>query len=257
MACVFALGLTAALAGTSAGADPLKNLPLSNSLASRCPSVARENISLPATRAALREGKPVTILAFGSSSTEGSGASAPQFRYPNQLQARLRAAMPGAQITVVNRGKGGEDVDEMLPRLGGTLAETKPTLVIWQAGSNAAMRRIDPAHFEAMMRQGIEMIRASGADLVLMDNQRSPRILSIANHATFDDIMARLATENGISVFSRFRLMTHWEEKGLLAAQTVGGDGVHHTDLGYTCLSAALTDSVLAATTSQPIMAGR
>ena len=251
---LMAFSLVLGLTGPAFAADAASPMVIP---AGNCPSVTRESISLPATRAALREGKPVTILAFGSSSTEGSGASTPDFRYPAQLQARLGASIKGAQITVINRGKGGEDVDEMLPRLGGTLEETKPTLVIWQAGSNAAMRKIDPAHFAEMMQKGIEMIRATGADLVLMDNQRSPRILSIANHEVFDDTMARLATENGASLFSRFRLMTHWEEKGLMAAQTVGGDGVHHTDLGYTCLSAALSDSVMAATTSQPVMATR
>lgn len=224
-------------------------------LAAQCPAVSRAALALPAGRAALREGRALTILAFGSSSTEGSGASAPRFRYPDQLEARLRAA--GIRAQVVNKGRGGEDVDEMLPRLGGTLAAVKPDLVIWQAGANAAMRAIEPAHFEAMMRQGIAQIRATGADLVLMDNQRSPRILGIRNHALFDDTLARLAKEQGASLFSRFALMAQWEAQGLTAARSVGADGVHHTDLGYTCLAAALADGMIAALRGPALVAGR
>ena len=48
-----------------------------------------------ATRATVAHGAPLTIVAFGSSSTEGAASSGPDATYPAQLEARLRAALPG------------------------------------------------------------------------------------------------------------------------------------------------------------------
>jgi acyl-CoA thioesterase-1 len=53
--------------------------------------------------------KNLRILAIGSSSTEGIGASAPAFTYPAQLQARL-AILLGGPVEVDNFGVGGETV---------------------------------------------------------------------------------------------------------------------------------------------------
>jgi len=63
--------------------------------------------SLPHVAGKLASGQPVEIVAFGSSSTAGYGTSSPEFTYPNRLAAQLRRQYPSADITVVNRGKGG------------------------------------------------------------------------------------------------------------------------------------------------------
>ncbi|MGC1554991.1 MAG: SGNH/GDSL hydrolase family protein, partial [Bradyrhizobium sp.] len=61
----------------------------------------------------LAAGEPVVIVAFGSSSTQGYGTSAPEFTYPNRLAAQLHRKYPTADITVINRGHGGDDAREM------------------------------------------------------------------------------------------------------------------------------------------------
>src|SRR5258708_32480957 len=50
--------------------------------------------------------KELRVLAMGSSSTQGYGASNPQFAYPAQLQMRLTEAMPGVAVRVFNKGIG-------------------------------------------------------------------------------------------------------------------------------------------------------
>jgi hypothetical protein len=73
--------------------------------------------SLPHVASKLISGQPVVIVAFGSSSTNGYGATSPEFTYPNRLAAQLHRRYPGADITIINRGKGGDDAPEMMKRL--------------------------------------------------------------------------------------------------------------------------------------------
>ena len=80
----------------------------------------------------------LTILAMGSSSTAGAGASSPAATYPSRLEAELRKRFPDTDIRVINRGKGGEDAPEEMVRLEHDVVADDPDLVIWQIGTNAA-----------------------------------------------------------------------------------------------------------------------
>src|SRR5579864_6785320 len=61
---------------------------------------------LKVARAAVTDQHELRIVAMGSSSTQGYGASNPQFSYPSQLQIRLQEAMPGVAVRVFNKGVG-------------------------------------------------------------------------------------------------------------------------------------------------------
>jgi lysophospholipase L1-like esterase len=98
----------------------------------------------------------VDILAIGSSSTEGIGASAPNMTYPAQLQADLAAAL-GEKVAVTNAGIGGEAVAATLARLKILLKGEKPDLVIWQVGTNDAVGGDDEAAFRAEIEDGVSI----------------------------------------------------------------------------------------------------
>jgi len=230
--------LAAALLGLAGGSPAAAETP--------CPAIQAQPLALPATRAALREGRPLVILAFGSSSTEGAGASTPDRTYPARLEARLHAAMPGVPLTVLNRGRSGEDVTEMLARLDREVIASSPTLVIWQAGANAVLKGMPPETFHALMAEGLARLRATGTDVVLMDSQRAPRILASPNHPVFDALMIGLAAERQVPLFSRAALMRRWEAVGAPASAFLSEDGLHHNDRGYECLAHALAESVVA-----------
>ncbi|WP_043337710.1 SGNH/GDSL hydrolase family protein [Belnapia moabensis] len=210
-----------------------------------CPTAPTQRLALPATRAALSQGQPVTVVAFGSSSTEGSGATGQDRTYPAQLEAGLHAALPEARLTVLNRGRGGEDVTEMMARLEADVIVARPTLVIWQAGANAALRGMAPEAFSALLEDGIERLRARGVDVVLMDSQRAPRILAAPNFAAFDRAIRDTAARLHIPLFSRAALMEAWAAAGTPATDVIGPDGLHHNDHGYACLAQALTHAMV------------
>jgi lysophospholipase L1-like esterase len=242
-------------AGTAA-ADPgpseLGGTP--NSAGARCPTPAaliRIEPELGHTGADLAAHRPIKIIAIGSSSTEGVGASVPGLSYPSQLERDLRARLPGADIRVLNRGKGGEDAGEELARLSRDVLAEHPDLVIWQVGTNAVLRRDDLAADAELLQRGIEQITAAGVDLVLMDLQYAPRVLARPAHAMMEQVIADTAERGRVALFRRFAMMRYWQNELALMPATVGGDGLHMNDLGYGCLASALADALVANWSSQ------
>jgi lysophospholipase L1-like esterase len=203
--------------------------------------------SLPHVASKLVEGKPVVIVAFGSSSTAGTGASAPEFTYPNRLAAQLKRQYPPADITVVNAGVGGEDAPEMMKRLQTAVIDRKPDLVIWQVGTNAVLRDLDPAETAKLVEDGVARIQAAGSDVVLVDPQYSPRVYERAESASrMVKLLGRIAALRHVGVFPRFEVMRDWHEKQELPVDSfVISDGLHMNDWGYACFAQLLGDDII------------
>jgi lysophospholipase L1-like esterase len=203
--------------------------------------------SLPHVAAKLAAGEPVVIVAFGSSSTEGYGSTAPEFTYPNRLAAQLHRAYPGAGITVLNRGKGGEDAPEMMARLQNEVINSKPDLVIWQVGTNAVLRNLDPADTAKIVEDGIGKIQAAGADLVLVDPQYSPAVNAKPESTSkMINLLNKVAELRKVSIFPRFEVMREWHEGQSMAFDSfVIADGLHMNDWGYACFAQLLGDNII------------
>ena len=172
-----------------------------------CPQSKMPPVALPATKKRLASNGEVTIVALGSSSTEGWMATAPSKTYPARLQQDLSNAFPLAHIAVINRGIGGQDALEEVARLDTDVLAIRPDMVIWQVGANGAMAHSDPNVFRKLVSTGIERLKSLGIDVVLMDNQRSPMILASPQHGIMEQILAELSVKYNVSLFSRGALM--------------------------------------------------
>jgi len=203
--------------------------------------------SLPHVAAKLIAGKPVVIVAFGSSSTQGFGSTSPEFTYPNRLAAQLRRQYPGADITVLNRGKGGEDAPEMMKRLQTEVIDVNPDMVIWQVGTNAVLRNLDPADTAKLVEDGIARIQAAGADLVLVDPQYSPAVNAKAENAgRMVKLLGKVAELRHVGFFPRFDVMRDWHEGQSMPFESfVVADGLHMNDWGYACFAQLLGDDII------------
>jgi lysophospholipase L1-like esterase len=191
--------------------------------------------------AGINKRSPVTIVAIGSSSTSGTGASSPDMNYPSQLQVELDRRFPRHDIRVVNAGKGGEDAPEEVARLGRDAVALKPDLVIWQVGTNALLRRDDLTVDGERMREGVALMKRAGIDVVLMDLQYAPRVVERPAYQAMEDLIAETANAAHVGLFRRFAMMRYWQ--GNHAADDpamIGADGLHMTDAGYGCLAADL-----------------
>ncbi|UGV24790.1 SGNH/GDSL hydrolase family protein [Rhodopseudomonas boonkerdii] len=203
--------------------------------------------ALPHVAGKLAAHQPVTIIAFGSSSTQGWGSSAPEFTYPNRLAAQLHRAYPGANITVLNRGVGGEDAPEMMKRLQTQVIDVKPDLVIWQVGTNAVLRNLDPAETGKMIEDGVGRIQAAGSDVVLIDPQYSPATTSKPEGTSkMLSLMHKVAELRKVGIFPRFEVMKEWHEGQRMAFDSfVIADGLHMNDWGYACFAQLLGDNII------------
>ena len=203
--------------------------------------------SLPHVAGKLAAGKPVVIVAFGSSSTQGYGSSSPEFNYPNRLAAQLHRTYPNADITVLNHGVGGEDAPEMMKRLQTSVIDAKPDLVIWQVGTNAVLRNLDPSETANMVEDGVARIQAAGADLVLVDPQYSPRVTEHAESASkMVKLLNKVAELRHVGIFPRFEVMRQWHDQQALPIESfVIADGLHMNDWGYACFAQLLGDDII------------
>ncbi len=203
--------------------------------------------SLPRVASKLASGQPVVIIAFGSSSTAGYGATSPEFNYPNRLAAQLHRQYPTADITVINRGQGGEDAPEMMRRLQTSVIDMHPDLVIWQVGTNAVLRNLDPTETAKLVEEGITRMQSAGADVVLIDPQYSPAVNQHAESAgRMMNLLGKVAELRKVGVFPRFAVMKDWHEKQAIPIENfVIADGLHMSDWGYACFAQLLGDDII------------
>ncbi len=232
-----------ALAANEAPAAPMGICP---------PDPPLPKLAMPHLRAALQADREGLIVALGSSSTEGVAASDSARTYPAVLQAELSAELPQWHVAVLNRGVGGQDAPGELARMESDVIAVRPQLVIWQVGANAALRHTDANLFRAQVMEGLERLKKSGIDVILMDNQRTPRILAATGDSAIDRALAQVAGQPGVNLFSRGRLMDAWETEGASPAVFTSADRLHHNDRGYLCLGRALAHSIVSSLSPPP-----
>jgi acyl-CoA thioesterase I len=194
--------------------------------------------------------EPLTIVAVGSSSTAGAGASSPEASYPSRLAVDLKQRFPAEDITVLNRGVNGEETDNMMARFATDVIAAHPQLVLWQVGTNSVLRDRALAPHSAQLHDGIEQLKATGADVVLIDPQYAPKVLVKSETEGMVEQIAATAKEENVDLFQRFAVMRNWFEVQHLPFDTfVSPDGLHMNDWGYACVAKLLASGIAEAAT--------
>ena len=213
-------------------------------------------LSAPLARVSQKLAKraPITIVAIGSSSTAGAGASSPAASYPSRLAIELKQLFSGHDITVLNRGVGGEEVGDMLKRFDSAVMSAKPDLVLWQLGTNSVIRNHKLTDHAASIREGLKKIRATGADVVLIDPQFAPKVIARPEATSMVELIAATAKDENVDLFRRFDVMQYWYNHDHLDFKTfVSSDGLHMNDWSYACLAKGL-GLAIAEAAQRPVM---
>jgi hypothetical protein len=206
---------------------------------------------------ALQGSGPVRIVAMGSSSTSGRADVVP---YPHRLEMYLRAEyqqrFPNLRIDVLNRGKGGEEADAELLRFDTDIFAEKPSLVIWQVGTNAVFHKKDQPYdldeVAAKIVVGLERLRGQPMDVVLMDPQYVTAML-LDERAEDSERMVSLisvaAQKANVNLFRRWALMRHWHVHNNVSFEqmldpTDDQAKLHQSDWSTLRISKALCDAI-------------
>ena len=200
---------------------------------------------LPRTAHQLSKSQPLRIVAIGSSSTYGAGASSQAMSYPSRLEAELRDLHPRSPVTVFNRGVNGETTREMLVRFDSGVFAEKPDLVLWQVGSNSVLfdRPIGPA--AELLREGLGRLKTAGVDVVLINPQYAPKVLAKNEINQMVDLIDALARQANVDLFQRFALMRYWRlTEDMPFSAFLSKDELHMNDWSYGCLAKLLAGAI-------------
>lgn len=227
--------------------------PSSVSLAADRPScnapntIAELDAPLTGLAGAIERAREIRVVALGSSSTEGTGASSKQAAYPARFDHAMDTRFPGKDFQVSNLGKGGELAEDMLLRLRRDVIPMKPALVLWQTGVNDAIHGVDLAAFRQTLEAGIAAMRAAGIETVLVDPQFYPKSVTVARYAEFVAVMHQVARGHGVPVFRRYAIMQHLVSSGQLSVEAMlWKDKFHLNDVSYGCLAELMANAVAA-----------
>lgn len=217
--------------------------------------LTRFNVPLKRVSEKIAAQEPITIVAIGSSSTAGAGASSPDNSYPSRLGVELRTLFPGRAFTIINKGVNGEEVPDMLRRFDEAVIANKPDLVLWQLGTNSLIRDHEVGERGASIREGLTKARAIGADIVLVDPQYAPKVVVKPKAVKMVNFLSAFAKQEGIALYRRFHVMKRWADVDKLPFSAfITPDDLHLNDRGYGCMAKGL-GLAIADAVKRPIVA--
>lgn len=199
---------------------------------------------LPRVADMLQRQAPLRVLATGSSSTAGIGASSPRMTYPAQFEEILEKSLKGTDLEVVNRGVSGEVAAETADRLKAEMDMVKPDLVLWQVGTNDAVRGIAAADVEATVRATVRWLKDSRADVVLVGLQYTPRLARDVHYARIREAIQRVAASENVLLVRRFDAM-QFIARTKANLEMLSADGFHLNDLGYHCMAEHVAQAIV------------
>jgi acyl-CoA thioesterase-1 len=200
---------------------------------------------LPNVTATLEQRKTIRVLAIGSSSTYGVGASSGSKNYPAQLTDILEKALKGINVEIINRGVSGEVAKTTAERLRVEVALTHPDLVLWQLGTNDALARVPIDEFDDTVTSTIQWLKENKIDVVLVGLQYTARFARDDSYAAIRDTLRKIAAQQNILYVRRFEAMRYISS--MRSQQTmVSGDDLHLNDLGYHCMAEHIAHAVIA-----------
>ena len=113
--------------------------------------------------------------------------------------------------------------------------------MFWQLGTNSVIRDHPVADHGAAIRAGLAKIRATGADVVLIDPQFAPKVIAKPEAEHMVELIAQTAKLEDVDLFRRFDVMKHWYDDDHMKFEGfVSPDGLHMNDWSYGCLAKGL-----------------
>lgn len=270
LSCAFAVAIivaaTPALAqpDTKRAATPLPAPTKSAAIAPVMPSISNfsndcritkpafeQKIPLKRSSRALREKRALKVLAIGSSSTVGVGASSPRASYTVRLESNLEGRYKGADIKIITRGVNGEIAEDAAERLKFEVASIKPDLVIWQVGTNDALARVGEEQFAEELQSTLKWLIKHRVDVMLIDPQYVDTLAKDQHYNSIVNAIGEVAKSERVMLVHRFGAMA---ELSKLSKKTyVSADRLHLNDAGYGCMAEYAARAIFSGVAQVPV----
>src|SRR5262245_8189273 len=208
--------------------------------------VAGERFRRPlrALSRAVRARGDVKFLAIGSSSTVGVGASSPSAAYIAKLETSLEGSLKGMDFDVVGRGLSGEVAQGAADRMKREVEETKPDLVVWQVGTNDALRHVSIDSFKTCLKTTLAWLAENKIDVVLIDPQYGDALTKDEYYEKVVAAIGEVAREARVLLVDRFEAMRELQrERGDLFY--LSADQLHLNDRGHRCMAEQLARAIV------------
>ncbi len=186
----------------------------------------------------------IRIVAFGSSTTFGYGASSPEKTYPAQMLTYLKKNLPNLPAPlVINAGVNGDTTVMNNRRMQRDVLDKRPDLVIWNLGVNEAFDGTSIAEFHQAASDGIKALIENNIDVVLIDPQDTPNFRKSGHADEYAKAVRDVGRELHIGVIKRFDLMKEWFKA--FGPAIIYKDDFHMSDVGYELLGHEAADFIV------------
>ena len=198
---------------------------------------------LPHLTAALKDKTTIHIVAIGSSSTFGIGASTLDKTYPFQLQDILEKSFQGRDVYISNSGTSGELAAATAERVKNEVALKQPDLVLWQVGTNDVLAGVPVEDFRATVQSTIRWLKDHGIDTALIGLQYSPAVEKDERHKAIGQVIREVASAENVLLVRRYDAMEFLANFKL--EELLSDDELHQNDLGYRCMAEHVARAVI------------
>lgn len=223
------------------GAEPAEALDAALSPECRVPGSKLYTLAkLGAVKAALKEKRPVRVLAIGSSSA-GLGSSA---SYPVKLETALERSLPNVDVEIESRGLQGEIASGAAERLRGMVAEVDPDLVVWQVGTHDALARVDVEAFGAALDETVQWIKSHDMDVVLVDPVYTASLADDEYYTSVVRKVQEIAARERVPLVQRYEAMRYLAGHGAKGEAHMFGQQFRVNDLGLRCMAEHVTRAI-------------
>jgi lysophospholipase L1-like esterase len=185
------------------------------------------------------------VLAIGSSSTVGVGASSPSRTYVARLETDLERALTGTDFQVIGHGLSGEVAQGAADRMKREVEEVKPDLVIWQVGTNDALRHVAIDGFRNCLKTTLAWLKEQRIDVILINPQYGDALIKDAYYEEVVAAVADIARDSQVLLVDRFDAMRKQRESG--GRFYLSADNLHMNDEGYRRLAEQLAATIITA----------
>jgi acyl-CoA thioesterase-1 len=175
-----------------------------------------------------------------------------------KLETTLEGTLKGLDFEVIGRGRSGEEAEATADRMKREVEENRPDLVVWQVGTNDAIRHVGIDRLKQCLKTTLTWLREQRIDAVLVDPQYGDALAKDEYYETVVTAIAEVAREARVLLVDRFEAMRELHrQKG--DRFYLSADNLHMNDTGHRCMAEQLARSIVGgllqadAETAQPV----